>query len=91
MRELGFPDDAAAAFKENAITGGDVLQLGDEELSGDLGLSRLQVNEKNFSFCFSTSSTYRRGRRAATVDTLPAGGAKRRTQLLVHGTHITRC
>ena len=43
MKELGFPDDAAAAFKQNAITGGDVLQLGDEELSGDLQLSRLQV------------------------------------------------
>jgi hypothetical protein len=45
MRELGFPEQAAAAFKENAITGGDVLQLGDEELSGDLGLSRLQAKK----------------------------------------------
>ena len=45
MKELGFPDEAAAAFRENAITGGDTLQLGDEELSGDLGLSRLQVLE----------------------------------------------
>ena len=43
MRELGFPDTAAAAFTDNAITGGDVLQLGDEELAGDLGLSRLQA------------------------------------------------
>jgi len=48
MRELGFPDEAASAFKENAITGGDVLQLGDEELSGDLGLSRLQVEWSSY-------------------------------------------
>jgi hypothetical protein len=47
MKELGFPDDAAAAFKQNAITGGDVLQLGEEDLSGDLQLSRLQVRPAN--------------------------------------------
>lgn len=43
MRELGFPDDAAALFMTEAVNGGDVLQLTNDDLIGDLNLSKLQV------------------------------------------------
>lgn len=61
MKELGFPDDAVAAFKQNAITGGDVLQLGDEDLSSDLQLSRLQVwlaSEHHSPTCVTSTSPH---------------------------------
>ena len=43
MRELGFPDQAAAKFLEDAVNGGDTLQLQLQDLLGDMGLSKLQV------------------------------------------------
>lgn len=43
MRELGFPDQAAAKFLEDAVNGGDTLQLTPDDLLGDMGLSKLQV------------------------------------------------
>ena len=43
MRELGFPDQAAAKFLEDAVNGGDTLQLQPQDLLGDMGLSKLQV------------------------------------------------
>ena len=43
MEEVGFPAATAAAFQAAGLTGGDVLELDEQDMTQDLGLSRLQV------------------------------------------------
>jgi hypothetical protein len=43
VKELGFPDDAAARFMSEGVNGGDALQLTYDDLVGDMSLSKLQV------------------------------------------------
>mmetsp|Transcript_14126 Transcript_14126/g.42637 ORF Transcript_14126/g.42637 Transcript_14126/m.42637 type:complete len:847 (+) Transcript_14126:158-2698(+) len=55
MRELGFPDQAAAKFLEDAVNGGDTLQLTPDDLLGDMGLSKLQAKKiKGLQAAFKT-------------------------------------
>ena len=43
MEEVGFPVAVAEAFQSAGINGGDVLELDEQDMTRDLGLSRLQV------------------------------------------------
>lgn len=46
MEEVGFPPAVAAAFQLAGLTGGDVLELDEQDMTQDLGLSRLQVRPR---------------------------------------------
>lgn len=52
MEEVGFPAPVAAAFQTAGLTGGDVLDLDEQDMTQDLGLSRLQVRDLSFGFLF---------------------------------------
>lgn len=45
VKELGFPDDAAARFMSEGVNGGDALQLTYDDLVGDMSLSKLQAKK----------------------------------------------
>eukprot|EP00887_Chlorella_sp_A99_P002338 scaffold10.g2338.t1 len=46
LHKLELPDHVVDSFKENAVTGSDLLELTDEDLTGELELKPLQVVKK---------------------------------------------
>ena len=58
MEEVGFPPPVAAAFQTAGLTGGDVLDLDERDMTQDLGLSRLQVRDSGRARCFVPFKLY---------------------------------